>query len=359
MRPILSALTLLVLFATPSVSASNLGPPSQHQITVMTRNVYHGVDAEIFQVPGATSLPELLNLVAAVYQGYQARNFPERAEALAAEIEATEPALIGLQEAVLVRTGPLFDPAPAETLAFDYVQTLLDALAQRGLSYGVIAENRGFDIELPSALGFDVRHTDREVILARTDLPPGHLRISNVQSGHFTANCQIPSATFGPITILRGWASVDVWSRGRSFRFISTHLDGDCLTYTSAIQVAQAQELANGPAANTAIPVVLAGDVNASPADPAPSAYSVLAGAGFGDAWHIAGAGDGFTCCQADDLLNLTSTLDARIDVVLVRGQFGVQAVTVTGDEAVDRTPSGLWPSDHAGVAVRLRVPRR
>lgn len=268
-RLMLSFVAALALLAPVPAVADDPRPPAQHQINVMSRNVYHGVDFEIFRLPGATSFPDLLNRVAAVYLGYHARNFPERAQALAAEIEATQPALIGLQEAVLVRTGPLFNPAPAETVDLDYVQILLDALAERGLHYAVVAEKRGFDFELPSALGFDVRHTDREVILARTDMPSGHLRLSNPQTGQFAVNCQIPSVLFGPITLLRGWASVDVWTRGREFRFISTHLDGDCLPFTSAVQVAQAGEVRDGPA-DTLMPVMLVGDINSSPLDPGP-----------------------------------------------------------------------------------------
>jgi endonuclease/exonuclease/phosphatase family metal-dependent hydrolase len=358
-RPVglcLSPLVALALLAGTSVKADDPAPPAQHQITVMSYNVYHGVDLEIFRVPGATSVPDLLSRVAAVYMGYQARNFPERAQALAAEIAAGQPALIGLQEAVLVRTGALFNPAPAENVAFDYVQLLLDALSARGLNYTVVAEIRGFDIELPSALGFDVRHTDREVILARADMPSGQLSLSNVQTGHFTTNCQIPTIAFGSLTVLRGWASVDVWSRGTSFRFVSTHLDGDCLPYTSAIQVAQAQELVNGPA-DTTLPVLLVGDVNASPGDSQPSAYSALVGAGFVDAWNLVGAGDGFTCCQADDLSNVTSTLSSRIDVVLLNGDFVVRRVTTMGDLPSDRTTSGLWPSDHARLSATLEIP--
>ncbi len=299
------------------------------------------MNAEIFSVPGATNFGDLLNRVAAVYQGYQARNFPERAQVLAAEIESARPVLIGLQEAVL-----------------DYVQLLLSALAERGLHYQVAAEIHGFDIELPSAGGFDLRHTDREVILVRTDMPPGHLQLSNVQTGHFAINCQIPSVAFGPITVRRGWAAVDVWTRGRSFRLISTHLDGDCLSVTSAIQVAQAQELLSGPA-NSSLPVVLVGDINASPLDPAPSAYQTLTNGGYIDAWHVAGTGNGFTCCQADDLSNPSSLLNTRIDVVLLRGGFTARAVDVMGDDAAMRTLSGLWPSDHAGIVATLEISER
>lgn len=345
----------LALLACQVAAADPPAPPAQHQINVMSYNVYHGVNTEIFSVPGATSLLDLLNRVAAVYQGYQSRNFAERAQALAAEIEAAQPALVGLQEAVLVRTGALFDPAPAATVAFDYVQMLLDALQDRGLNYTVVAEIRGFDVELPSALGFDVRHTDREVILARTDMPSGQLSLSNVQTGHFATNCQIPTLAFGPLTVLRGWAAVDVWSRGTSFRFISTHLDGDCLPYTSAVQVAQAHELVNGPA-DTAMPTVIVGDVNASPVDPEPSAYGDLILAGLADAWVAAGQGSGFTCCQDDGLLNATSSLDTRIDVVLLRGDVAARAITVVGASPDDRTTSGLWPSDHAGVVATLEV---
>ena len=104
-----------------------------------------------------------------MYQGYFARNFPERAAALAAEVEATQPDLIGLQEAILVRTqSPPDGPAtPATTVALDFVQILLNALAARALHYEVVVQSINVDAELPSTLGFDVRHTDREVILAR------------------------------------------------------------------------------------------------------------------------------------------------------------------------------------------------
>lgn len=330
-------------------------PLTQKQLTVMSRNVYHGVDAEISSVLSATSLQELLNRVADVYQGYATRNFPERAQSLAAEIEVTQPVLIGLQEAVLVRTGPFNNPAPAETVAFDYVQVLLNALSQRGLHYTVIADNRGLDVELPSALGFDVRHTDREVILARTDIPPGLLRLSNSQIGDFTNNCQFPLLAGQAVTVQRGWASVDVWTRGRTFRFISTHLEANCPSNPN-VRVKQAKEVLDGPA-QTSLPVVLVGDINSSPIDPSPSAYRKIAHRGFVDAWNVAGNGSGFTCCQDGNLLNPESKLNRRIDVVFFRGAFSVRAMTVTGNTPASRVASGLWPSDHAGVVATLEIP--
>jgi hypothetical protein len=141
-------------------------------VTVMTQNLYSGVDAEIFAVPFAGSFPDLLGKVAAVYNGYFARDFPARAARIASEVAATQPELIALQEAVLVRTQyPPDGPATAATtVALDFVQILQDALKAKGFEYDVVVQSPGFDAELPSALGFDVRHTEREVILARADL---------------------------------------------------------------------------------------------------------------------------------------------------------------------------------------------
>ena len=69
------------------------------------------------------------------------------------------------------------------------------------------------------------------------------------------------------------------------------------------------------------------------------------------------GADPGYTCCQAQNLLNTTSSLDQRIDLVLSRGGVGVDDIHLIGDSESDRTPSGLWPSDHAGVVATLEIP--
>jgi hypothetical protein len=66
--------------------------------------------------------------------------------------------------------------------------------------------------------------------------------------------------------------------------------------------------------------------------------------------------GDGFSCCQAEDLRNTASLLDERVDLVLLKGALTAKQVVVVGDESADRTESGLWPSDHAGVAATIRL---
>lgn len=357
-RHLLVAIAVLGVGSSQALAQRPKPPKHDQVVKIMTRNVYHGVGPELAAATTATSLTDFMVKAAAVYQGYHTRDFPERAAALAAEIEAQQPDLIGLQEAVLIRTQYPADGAatPAGTVDLDFVEILLDALEARRLHYEVVVQAAGWDIEVPTALGFDVRHTDREVILARSDGRGADLELWNAQGGQFISNCAIPTAALGTLTIRRSWVSVDASSKEEEFRMISTHLDGDCLPITPAFQRAQAKELLAGPAL-TDLPLILVGDLN-SPGDNTGVAYQVLINGGFSDAWLMAGSGSALTCCQAGDVLNVHSALDRRIDFVLFRGDLLPLSARVVGDDPSDRTPSGLWPSDHAGVAAALALPR-
>jgi len=114
-----------------------------------------------------------------------------------------------------------------------------------------------------------------------------------------------------------------------------------------------AVELLNveGPA-DTDLPTIVMGDFNLDVDGPF-SADDVLVDAGFTDAWTATHPGEpGYTCCQAEFLLNDPSTLSARWDVVLSRNGLLAVDAEIVGEEPADRTPSGLWPSDHAGLVV-------
>lgn len=365
-----TAIVVAVLLSTGAGLAESYSGSQQQgssdkedpSVTVMTRNVYHGVDAELGRVATASSFPAFLDATAAVYNGYHDRNFPERAAGLATEIEETQPDVVGLQEAVMVRTDtPADGPAsPAEEVSLDYLQILLDKLQERGLNYTPVVQSINWDIEVPTALGFDLRHTDRVVTLIRTD-GTSDLIVLGTNSGHFATNCKLSTATGQRIEIVRGWTSVDLSIRGKAVRFINTHLDGDCSDPT--IQLAQAQEILQGPvqeAREKNLPVVLLGDLNSKADGTGTPTYAELLkpASGFVDAWTEAGNSSGFTCCQDDDLLNTESHLSDRRDFVLFRhGPFQATEIQVVGGDPADRTLSGLWPSDHAGVVVKLRLP--
>ena len=51
-----------------------------------------------------------------------------------------------------------------------------------------------------------------------------------------------------------------------------------------------------------------------------------------------------------------SSDLSVRIDYVLGRGPIAAQNLYLVGATPSARTPSGLWPSDHAGVVATLKI---
>ena len=319
-------------------------------IRLVTQNMYVG--SSFSALSTTQTQQQLFAAVATIYNNILASKPAERATAMAREIARHRPDLVALQEAAMLRTG---NGGPATTVRSDLLQSLLDELAGLGQRYRAVAIVPGLDAQVPSALGFDVRVTIQDAILVRAG--SDELEVSNLQIEQFGIKLSAPTL-LGPFTDPRGWTAIDVKMRGHRFRFVTTHLDST----VPAIRVAQAKELLL-TAANTSLPVVMAGDFNIATdtsLDPSFPAYQAMINAGFTDAWQSKRAPDpGFTCCQAENLLNPTSLLDHRIDLVLFRGGFGVADISLIGNQQADRTGSGLWPSDHAGVAVTLRLPSR
>ena len=157
----------------------------------------------------------------------------------------------------------------------------------------------------------------------------------------------------------RGWASVDVKIRGKSFRFVTTHFEA----YHSGIRYLQTLELM-ALTSDSPYPVVVAGDLNWYPPGLRPedtAAWEAIAGAGFVDSWfEAAGIGPGYTASFGDDLNADPSALDNRVDYILHDADGVLDAVVgtadVVGDELDDRTAvHNWWPSDHAAVIVTLK----
>jgi len=334
-------------------------------ITVMTRNVYLGADVD--RIVAATDPNEVPPLVTQAFQTLQATNFPERAGALADEIAATRPHLVGLQEVTLYRLQIPGDAAfggttPATEVAFDFLAILLDSLAARGLTYVVAVSQQGTDAELPGILSleplafFDVRFTDHDVILAR-----GDVEVENPRSGIYQAAVPVFG---GSLFIVRGWTAVDATIAGTRVRFFNTHLETPPPA-DGAVQVAQASELIELIGGSDR-PTFLVGDVNSRADGQGTASYGMILDAGFVDAWSQARPREaGFSCCHDEDLRNAEPALDERIDIIFYRDALttatgriaGGVHVDEVGEEPGDRTPSGLWPSDHAGVVATLTLP--
>ncbi len=205
-----------------------------------------------------------------------------------------------------------------------------------------------------------MRITDFDVILARSNVAT-----SNVTKDNYPVNYQVP---VGPVSVefKRGFVAVDATIRGRNYRFVNTHLELPGQGY-ERIQTAQAQELIKKLASET-LPVILVGDFNSSPEHPVTGAYGLISNKGYADVWPIGLRGrrnPGFTCCQEEILTNEKSVLNKRFDHIFIRNDFealplsivGPVVALVVGDKQKDKTDSGLWPSDHAGVVATLKIP--
>jgi len=348
-------LAALAALALAPVAKSN-GPPEAQPsaLTVMTRNIYVGADAER-PVLLARTREDFARANTHLWRTMRKTDFPARARLLAREIKRTRPDVIGLQEVALWRRGPkgVTDGprTPARRLVYDFLRILQRRLRRAGLEYRAAARQRNSDVEGPTTLGYDIRLTDRDVILVRRSR---RLRVGHPSARLFTA--RISFNLFGiPITVKRGWTAVDLRVAGRPMRVINTHLDPTL----EPIRNAQARELLGprGPT-RTRRPLVLVGDLNTTPSgDAPPNAYRILRRAGFRDTW----AGPGRSCCmRREDIMDPPpAPFDRRIDYVLTRPRFRVLKTRIVGRNPRNRTRSGLWPSDHGGHVVGLRLRRR
>jgi hypothetical protein len=387
---------LAALFAalTFVAGAADAGKPLRQfqagPINVMTQNLYVGGDILLpLSVP-----PDQFEAAAAlVIQQIIATNFPERAIALADEMLEKRPDLIGLQEVYVVRVCLRIAPSICP-LDQDYLELLLDNLnADRPLyreaSTVTNISLANLPATLPDGTEILVSITDRDVILARAGVAT-----RNPVSANFQARLPVDNPALPGFAVIRGYTMVDAMVAGREYRFLNTHLEvsgagSNLEPVFRAIQAAQAFELVGpgGPLFGDDHTQVVVGDFNSSPfegpivpcliptpsglvPDQCPTPYAVLANFRYVDTWleRVGRWELGNTCCQATLLDNEESDLYERIDLTWVRpapdhygGPFvrGVRA-EVVGDEAADKTPGGLWPSDHAGVATRmiLRSPR-
>jgi endonuclease/exonuclease/phosphatase family metal-dependent hydrolase len=194
--------------------------------------------------------------------------------------------------------------------------------------------------------------------LARKDVG-----VENVVTQNYQYNLSIEDLG---LEVLRGYVALDAKVGKKKIRFVSTHLEaltGDPAldAIITEIQVAQAMELV-GSLANEEKPIVMVGDFNS--AAPLGKTYQYVLSEGFHDAWNsnsITCNGEGNTFGHDADLRNQFADFYERIDFVFTRNPGKNRAlhtrVMVVGDEYRNRTPSGLWPSDHGGVAAILKIP--
>src|SRR3712207_1561331 len=191
------------------------------QPTVVTRNLYLGASLTPIVVAAQTGGNVQGAAVAALQKAIGPNNFAARAPAIAAEINATKPDLVGLQE-VSTFTSPLIGGT------FDYEPVLLSLLPD----YEKVSEDTESTFGVPGVGSLELSN----VILKRKR---PDLVVSVPRSGVFaTQAALIPGQ---PIT--RNWQAVDARLGAKDFVFLNTHLESS----NDAVSTAQAHELIAGP----------------------------------------------------------------------------------------------------------------
>ncbi|WP_101525699.1 hypothetical protein [Nocardioides houyundeii] len=375
--------------AEPTQRAAKPAQPAKAKgdkpVTVMTRNIYLGgdifrpVQAANEALAAGKDLPGVLNAVAvsadSTWATVEATNFPLRAKLLAKEIKRAKPDLVGLQEVALWRTGPVetgFGTTLAvpnsTTVSYDFLALLKAELKASGAKYRVAVVGERADVEAPAWDAAqqnkrDIRLTMRDVILRRV----GSGKVLKSDDGIYTSNLEVKLGGVLPMNFDRGWQYVDFKSGKRQFRFINTHLE----SAGSDLALAQATEL-NTTLVKPKKTTIMVCDCNSDPrndkvstgdtvANSAPYDY-LTKDAGLTDQWlEWAPARKGWTFGLSELVNDATAAgFDHRIDLVLSRTPDGkpltVKKGDVTGDELKDRdAATGLWPSDHAGVVLKLK----
>ncbi|HET9648165.1 MAG TPA: endonuclease/exonuclease/phosphatase family protein [Microlunatus sp.] len=348
---------MAVIPAMPANASADHGA----HLRVMTQNLYLG--SSLAPALTATSQTAFVAAVAQIYRTVQYTDFPARAEAIADEIDADSPDLVGLQEVTNWTTTGVNRPP-----GYDFLAILQAALHARGLAYTVaaVAENASIGpvpLALPGCvqpgptITCTVKLNDRDVILVNDRTP--RLSWNHPRSGRYQAQ-EVLTSPAGTLSFDRGWASIEARLNGRHFRFTTTHLETEDFPAT---QQAQAAEFLAGPGRGGTI--IAVGDFNSAADGSTTTSYRQLTAPGrFRDAWNERLLGPGSSCCQVSNtpplapgaLNNPISTLRTRIDLILSRGAARSAGDTaIVGDKPFRSTPP-LWPSDHAGVIAEIRL---
>lgn len=354
--------------ATGRQSDGRWSAPLPRNVRVVTRNL--GVGARLYGFVDTNSLDIDPLQVYERYRQLRTSAPGTRMRAIACGLADELPAVVGLQEVARVRRGPSdytggSDPnARREMYDFlDLLTTALDDELDRydfDVGYEVAAVSRNLDEEFPAESPdgerFDVRLTDRDVVLVRDDLD-----VRRTDDGSYSLNVRATLDDGTRVSVTRGWALATVELADARFTFVTTHL----AVASRLVREVQATELA-GVVGRREGPVLLAGDLNTTPVGDQSAAYERLVDGGLRDVSAAVTDDLGPTCCQGELLRNQRSRLGIRVDHVMSAGPVVPLAARRTDTDPEDRvaavTPDGevrLWPSDHAGVVADVRVEPR
>lgn len=327
-------------------------------IRVYQQNVYPGFNIDnlvigLIQTSGTGNPEYFVDSLTVAMATLDATDWRERAARMAREIEAQNPDVVSLQEMVTIqRQGLQFLGLPFADSRTDFLAIFTEELAKRRLPYELVDSlpltyapipiSELFGLPLPPGTIF-ATYYDRDALFVRQNVG-----VANVVADTFAVGLM------EVVYQTRGFIAADLTLRGKTWRYIGTHPEPSWPAGSNPTQIAELLGAANG----TDLPVIIAGDLNLLPNS---SWHAQLTSAGFIDLLQqqYGSTAAGNTCCQDDPALRNTSpSLVKRIDYVMARPAEGYKLgpfeIEVFGDEPADRTATGMWPSDHAGLLAKL-----
>jgi hypothetical protein len=350
-----------LLIGSPCIDTGNPGLPSDsdgtpadmgghpyvgsERIDILSMDFGGGVGLE--PLLSATSQMELMTAATNLWRDHRDRGAHERIQRLADLIIEQGPDVLCVQGLVSAHVSPVGDvlsgggPAP-NLLVFDQAAALRRRLEFLGWNHDAAGEHIDYELEVPVATcsGYADLHLRGHMITLTRVVPAGS------SFGTFAQQLSGPLGGIGPASTSLGWIEVALAAGGPSV--MQTRLEG---WPSAGLQMPQAAELASalGPVA------VLVGSFSSNPGSPA---YNTFSGLGLEDAWLAVGSGSGNTCCQAEDLLNSSSSLTERVDWALGNDPlWAARGAHLVGAAQSDRSVSGRWTSTHAGILTRYATP--
>ena len=318
----------------------------ERRVAVLTQNLYVGADVDavigaLVSTDPSDDFPALFSAI----NTFQETDYVARLGAMADRIARIRPHAVGLQEVSRLDIDLTGLGVPLVIHA-DFLETLMKALAARGVHYAVAAtvQNLG-STPVPG-----ITLVDSDVLLVDQD------RVTVEAAGGRTYSANLGLVAPG-VDLKRGWVWAQARVDGQPWYFVSTHLEGSAPGMPELL-AAQATELAASLPVGE--PVIAMGDFNAEPGS---LAYQVMTGSGFTDAWRSLRPGVvGYSCCHVADLSDHVPNFYQRIDYVFTRGMGqgtpGLQGdIDLLGEVPADRIAGPahpIWPSDHAGLAADL-----
>jgi endonuclease/exonuclease/phosphatase family metal-dependent hydrolase len=322
-----SLVALLALLALAPAAPAQRDDDDPPRATVMSRNLFLGVD--IRRAAGPQTQPEFDALVLQLFREVQATDPAGRMALVAEEIEDTDPELVGLQEVTVWQVG---------SQEIDYLDLLRSQLKRRRLSYRVVGVQPEVDARIQTSQGPGRFYIGNAILVKKG------VRTSRVRTGAFNSQISFPTAA-GTFPVTRGWDSLKATVEGARFTFVNTHLEA----FSPPQRDDQARELVAGPLKARG-GIILVGDLNsnANAAQPVDRpAFNTIRRAGF-----VVRQTRRQTCCLRDDLK--TGVRDHTVDFVMSKPRLPLLRSGLTGTR--ERTSAGTQAADHAGVWATLEL---